>query len=159
MKFSMFKLSQKNNAQGFTLIELLVVVAIIAILSTAVLVSLNSARAKARDARVKSEMQQLKSAMELYYNNFGGYTTTPMTGVSTTCSGSSANTFGVTTGDGPGTLTNAITTDGTSPSCGANKDSWAFSIGLPGGGTWCVDSNGKSASGTAAINGSTFQCP
>lgn len=156
MKFSMFK---KFNAKGFTLIELLVVVAIIAILSTAVLVSLNSARAKARDARVKSEMQQLKSAMELYYNNNNGYSTSPMTGVSTTCSGTGANTFGITTADGPGTLAAAITADGTSANCGANKDSWSFSISLPGGGTWCVDSNGRSGTGNAALAGSTFQCP
>lgn len=155
------KFSAKFNAKGFTLIELLVVVAIIAILSTAVLVSLNSARAKARDARVKSEMQQLKSAMELYYNNFGGYSTAPMSSVATGtgCSGSGGNTFGVTASDGPGTLASAIVADGTSPSCGANKDSWAFSVALPGGGNWCVDSNGKSSSGTASITGSTFQCP
>ena len=42
----------KNNlsARGFTLIELLVVISIIGILSSFAVVSLNSARAKARDA-------------------------------------------------------------------------------------------------------------
>lgn len=40
-----------NLMKGFTLIELLVVVAIVGILASVVLASLNSSRAKGRDAR------------------------------------------------------------------------------------------------------------
>ena len=59
-----FKLSKKSN--GFTLIELLVVIAIIGILSSIVLVSLNTARAKARDAQRIAAIKQIQNALEMY---------------------------------------------------------------------------------------------
>lgn len=59
-----------KNKKGFTLIELLVVIAIIGILATIVLVSLNTARVKARDTRRLSDMQQLSLAMEMYYDKY-----------------------------------------------------------------------------------------
>lgn len=67
---------RKNKARGFTLIELLVVIAIIGILSSVVLASLNSARAKARDARRLSDLHQIRNALELYASdNNGAYPT------------------------------------------------------------------------------------
>jgi prepilin-type N-terminal cleavage/methylation domain-containing protein len=62
----------KEN-RGFTLIELLVVIAIIALLSSIVLASLNSARAKSRDAQRRSDLHQLQVAVELYYDKNGSY--------------------------------------------------------------------------------------
>ena len=52
--------------KGFTLIELLVVIAIIGLLSTLSVVSLNSARGKARDAARKSDMNSISTALELF---------------------------------------------------------------------------------------------
>lgn len=63
----------KSTNKGFTLIELLVVIAIIGILSSVVLASLNSARAKARDAKRLSDMKQMQIALEFYYDSFGEY--------------------------------------------------------------------------------------
>jgi len=59
--------------KAFTLIELLVVIAIIGLLSTIVLVSLNTARAKARDARRKADLHQIQLALEFYYDKYGYY--------------------------------------------------------------------------------------
>jgi prepilin-type N-terminal cleavage/methylation domain-containing protein len=55
----------RGTKAGFTLIELLVVIAIIGILASIVLVSLNSARMKGRDARRVSELLQMSKAVIL----------------------------------------------------------------------------------------------
>jgi len=59
--------------KGFTLIELLVVIAIIGLVSSVVLVSLSSAKMKARDAVRLSDMKQMQNALALYYSAFGRY--------------------------------------------------------------------------------------
>ena len=59
--------------KGFTLIELLVVIAIIGLLATLAVVALNNARQKSRDARRISDIKQIQTALELYYNDEGNY--------------------------------------------------------------------------------------
>ena len=67
----MFK---KNlSKKGFTLIELLVVIAIIGILSSVVLVSLQSSRAKARDAKRIADIGSVQQALALYYDSNNTY--------------------------------------------------------------------------------------
>lgn len=61
------------NKKGFTLIELLVVIAIIGILASVILASLNAARSKARDARRLSDLNQMQTALEMYYDSNGKY--------------------------------------------------------------------------------------
>jgi prepilin-type N-terminal cleavage/methylation domain-containing protein len=63
--------------KGFTLIELLVVVAIIGILSTIVISSINNARASARDAQRLSDIRTIQTALEAYASENGGRYPTP----------------------------------------------------------------------------------
>jgi len=63
------------NKKGFTLIELLIVVAIIGLLSTLAVVSLGSARVKARDSKRLADLKQLQTALELYYTDQNSYPT------------------------------------------------------------------------------------
>ncbi len=70
---SIFSHTFHNRKSGFTLIELLVVIAVIGILASVILASLNSARGKARDARRLSDMKQIQTALELYYDTYGVY--------------------------------------------------------------------------------------
>jgi len=58
---------------GFTLLELLVVIAIIGILTAIGLNNFSSARMKARDAKRKSDLNQIAHALEAYYNDKGQY--------------------------------------------------------------------------------------
>lgn len=64
---------KQENLFGFTLIELLVVIAIIGVLASVVLASVNTARAKARDARRKSDLRTIRLALEFYYDRYGTY--------------------------------------------------------------------------------------
>ena len=82
-----------KTSKAFTLIELLVVIAIIGVLSSVVLASLNTARLKAADASVKSEVAQLRTVMNFEYTDTGSYTAIKSAGVAgwsgagSTCSG------------------------------------------------------------------------
>ncbi len=74
-----------RNSKGFTLIELLVVIAIISILATLLLLQLGVARAKARDAKRIADVNQVRSAVELYFDDNGNYlSTNDMTGLTPT---------------------------------------------------------------------------
>ncbi len=57
----------KKYPTGFTLVELLVVIAIIGLLASFILISINSARMKARDARIIGEMAQLRNVAGIIY--------------------------------------------------------------------------------------------
>jgi len=59
--------------RGFTLIELLVVVIILGILATVGLTNYRFAQLRGRDAQRKSDLKQIASAVELYYQDYQVY--------------------------------------------------------------------------------------
>lgn len=64
-----YSLLKKQGKKGFTLIELLVVIAIIGILSSIVMVSLTTARSKARDSRRIVDLKTIQLALAEYYSD------------------------------------------------------------------------------------------
>jgi len=68
------------SKKGFTLIELLVAVAIVALLATVAAISYRSVNERARDARRRTDLDQIRAALEMYRTNVGTY---PATGIST----------------------------------------------------------------------------
>lgn len=72
--FFRYSMSVKNSSRaGFSLIELLVVISVIGILAGLVLVNLVGVRGRADDARAKSDLKSLKTALRLYYNDYQQY--------------------------------------------------------------------------------------
>ena len=135
--------------RGFTLIELLVVIAIIGILASIVLVSLGTARNKAKDAKIQTDVAQIRSIAEMINGDNTAYTAL--------CSGNNIN---ITAGghnyiSETTTLRNDIATQlgvaltpGTNIACQATSSVYCVSADLVAGTFYCIDSTGKA--GTVA---------
>ncbi len=74
----MRKCYEKINNKAFTLIELMIVIAIIGILMTIVIIAINPLQQiqKAQDSKRRADLNQIKAAMQLYYNDYKYYPTT-----------------------------------------------------------------------------------
>ncbi|OGE75460.1 MAG: hypothetical protein A3C85_03115 [Candidatus Doudnabacteria bacterium RIFCSPHIGHO2_02_FULL_48_21] len=62
-----------KSGAGFTLIELLVVVAIIGLMASILTIGLTEQRRRARDAKRISDLKQIKSGMDIFFDNASGY--------------------------------------------------------------------------------------
>ena len=67
------KYQMSNVKKGFTLVELLVVITVMGFLMTVAFVAFDNARSKARDAKRVANIDQLRKALDLYFNSQGSY--------------------------------------------------------------------------------------
>ncbi len=63
----------KNKESAFTLLELLITIVIIGVLATLVVFFVQNTRKNSRDAKRVSDVKQIQTALELYFNNVGHY--------------------------------------------------------------------------------------
>ncbi len=139
----------RNFKRGFTLIELLVVVAIIGILASVVLASLNSARAKGADAATEANLSNARAQAELFYDSASpnSYTNVCTTGTNNISASIAA----------------ATKSSGGTASCynSPSGDAWAAwaPLKVTTGHYWCVDSTGASKEETAAPAAGASVCP
>lgn len=61
------------NKRGFTLTELLISISIIAILVTIAVAAYSSVNKQSRDAKRKGDLEQIRSALEMYRTDNGSY--------------------------------------------------------------------------------------
>ncbi len=61
------------HKKGFSLLELLVSATIIAVLTTIGIVSYSSVNKRSRDVKRKSDIEQIRSALEMYRSDNGQY--------------------------------------------------------------------------------------
>ncbi len=126
--------------RGFTLIEMLVVISIIGIMSVFLMTAMSPARNKAKDTRIVSGMNQIRSYMETTYDPlvgvYGGSIDDPLiSDISDDISRSGGDSF---------TFSNIGT-------------AYAVSVSLNSGDTYCLDSLGTENSqeakdGTCSVN-------
>jgi prepilin-type N-terminal cleavage/methylation domain-containing protein len=144
--------------KGFTLIELLVVIAIIGILSGLIIVSMGSAQNQAKDARIKADMDQIRTVAQMY--NMGAGAGTFGTAAAL---GSCATAGFATSTDGAALCTDMNSQGGDAAvlNIAVGGGSYCMSKALNTGGLYnCVDSTSAVKTSTTAICASgLYACP
>jgi prepilin-type N-terminal cleavage/methylation domain-containing protein len=139
-------MSNRNRTKGFTLIELLVVIAIIGILSSVVLASLNTARNKGNNAKIKAQLSGLRAGAEVHYDIAASY------------AGLCASTDDAV----EPYLTSANYPSSPTITCADNAAAYIVSVPLatPEGAStyWCIDSFGNSKGRVGVGGAAGTQC-
>jgi len=137
--------------RGFTLIELLVVIAIIGVLATVIMNSVNTVRAKGKDAAAKSDLNAVRPTASNYYDdNNSSYGTAGV---------DCANPDSVFDPSVQSNVNTAIVAAqgavNSTAVCANDPFSFVVAIPLLDGTTWCIDSTGYSNVTTLLTDGSS----
>jgi prepilin-type N-terminal cleavage/methylation domain-containing protein len=149
---------------GFTLIELMVVISIIGLLSSILAGSLSTTRLKARDAKIKQQVLQLRNLIELDYlettpNSYGNL----QTGWYSTAAECAAGAFLGNYVSKARDICSAIVTSSSNSNFAANSlyignnvnltTKYGIMAYLPGKQTFfCLGSSGKPSDTTTSVN-------
>jgi general secretion pathway protein G len=87
--------ARQNINKGFSLIELLVVISIMGVLTAVLVMNFVGARQKAQDSKKVQDLNSLKNALRLYYNDNQNYPPTKADVVGDGFSGYMVNTSGI----------------------------------------------------------------
>ena len=135
-----------NNKKAFTLVELLVVIAIIGLIAALSVIALGNARSKSRDAKRVSNIKQMQTALELFFNDQGKY---PTAIEWNTGSLYATSTFGTTT------YMERIPSFPTGGDCGVSYNYLANSAGSDYSITYCLEGDiGSLSSGGKLVTAS-----
>lgn len=158
-KYSNIDTRADKQIHGFSLIELLVVISIIGVLVAMSIFGLSGARASARDAKRKADLEQVRSGIEIYKSDCNFYPTSARLVLTSA---------GSLVGDGSTTSCLAANTYLTKPldpntptadyrySAPASASTYELCAYLEGGGA-TVTCGGSSACGTKTCNYKVIQ--
>lgn len=165
-----FGLTPKEG--GFTLIELLVVVAIIGILASVVLASLNTARAKGGDAAVKANLANARAQAELFYDSNTNKYVVTAGGATDVCQSTASvgtpaikgiylNVLAAANAGGATSVVFNTLEIATTAACNSAASTWVAQAPLKtsGAGYWCVDWTGTSEVNASPLAAAATQCP
>ncbi|HRU20955.1 MAG TPA: prepilin-type N-terminal cleavage/methylation domain-containing protein [Candidatus Paceibacterota bacterium] len=152
-----------KSKQGFTLIELLVVIAIIGILAGLVIISMSGSQNAAKNARIQSDLDQLRTTAEIFKltNGNGSYCSGTGCTVAITATTSVANTahfLDATFGDGQRLFAD-ISGQGGAPVMYVTATAYCVQASLNGTTSkWCIDSLGNNGSASTSCTVSHGTC-
>jgi len=146
-------LRKQRFFSGFTLIEILLVVVIISILASFVAVAARSARDRARNSRIETDLVQVRPQAVMIKNNTDSYIDLCDLNDTLNGAGSYQSTLGVIESD-------IYRINGIYPECYATDDAYCVQAQLVpnGSGSYCIDSTGYAGTSSTNCDGTNYTC-